>query len=266
VHTLAATVFVVHQPPIDLQRARSFGGVADEYERGRPSYPLEAIIWLLGWEPLDVVELGAGTGKLTARLVEAGHRVIAVEPSAGMRAVLAERVPGVQLVTASAEDTGLAERSADAVVAAAAFHWFDRSRAFPEISRILRVDGTLGLIGSRFDQTTPWAVRLRSVLGEPSRTGTSRHWPERDELGQWFQETEEDHWFPFTEQVDRQRLIDYALSRSTFAVLPPDEQRAAAARVGNFWDTDPDLRGQQTAELAYQTLVRRARGVRLPPG
>jgi SAM-dependent methyltransferase len=257
---------IVQQPPIDLQRARSFGGVADEYERGRPTYPLEAVRWLLGSEPLDVVELGAGTGKLTARLIEAGHRVIAVEPSEGMRAVLAERVPEAQVVTASAEDTGLAPRSADAVVAAAAFHWFDRSRAFPEITRILRVEGTLGLIGSRFDQTTPWAVRVRAVLGEPSRTGSSRHWPEEDELALWFREIDEDQWFPFSEPFDRQRLIDYALSRSTFAVLPPAEQRAAAARVGEFWDTDPDLKGRQTAPLTYQALVRRARGVRLPPG
>jgi SAM-dependent methyltransferase len=256
----------VQQPPIDLERARSFGGVADEYERGRPSYPLAAVAWLLGPTPLEVVELGAGTGKFTAVLVAAGHRVTAVEPSEGMRAVLAERVPAAQVVIAAAEETGLAARSADAVVAAAAFHWFDRSRAFPEITRILRPDGTLGLVGSRFDQTTPWAIRLRTVLGEPPRTGTSRHWPEQDELGQWFKQIDEDHWFPFTEQVDRQRLIDYALSRSAFAVLPPAEQQAAAARVGEFWDTDPDLQGRQTAELAYQTLVRRARGVRAPPG
>ena len=63
-----------------MQRARSFGLVAEEYERGRPTYPMAAISWLLGDEPVDVVDLGAGTGKLTSALVAAGHRVVAVEP------------------------------------------------------------------------------------------------------------------------------------------------------------------------------------------
>ncbi len=99
-----------------MERGRSFGLVAEEYDRGRPDYPVSAIRWLLGEQSLNVVDLGAGTGKLTAALVAAGHRVVAVEPVAEMRAILAERVPGTRVVAATAESTGLDASSADAVV------------------------------------------------------------------------------------------------------------------------------------------------------
>src|SRR5690242_6460089 len=106
------------------RRARSFGGVADEYERGRPSYPRQAISWVLGESPLEVLDLGAGTGKLTAALLAAGHRVSAVEPLAQMRSVLAQTAPGARLLDGTAEHLPLADGSVDAVVVGAAFHWF----------------------------------------------------------------------------------------------------------------------------------------------
>ncbi len=123
--------------PEVVERARSFALVAEEYERGRPGYPAAAIRWLLGDRPLVVADLGAGTGKLSAAVVGEGHRVIAVEPLAEMRTVLEDRVPQADVRAGTAERTGLPDASVDAVVAGAAFHWFDRSRAFPEIARIL---------------------------------------------------------------------------------------------------------------------------------
>lgn len=153
--------------PDVVHRARSFGSVAEQYERGRPSYPRSALRWLLGEMPRDVVDLGAGTGKLTSALVAAGHRVVAVEPVAEMRTILLERVPEATVVPATAEDTGLPETSADAVVAGAAFHWFDRQRTFPEIARILRPHGTLGLLGNGFDASVPWVRRFGEILGGP---------------------------------------------------------------------------------------------------
>jgi SAM-dependent methyltransferase len=249
--------------PGRVERARSFGLVAEEYERGRPGYPLTAIRWLLGEEPVDVVDLGAGTGKLTAALVAAGHRVVAVEPVEEMRAILTERVLGARVVEATAEDTSLAAGGADAVVAGAAFHWFDRGRVFPEIARILRRPGTLGLLGNSFDPSVAWVQRLRSILGG-SRLGRPGHWPEPEELSQWFSDTDEAR-FPHEQPVDRERLLDLAVSRSSVATLPPDERQDLLARISGLWDEEPELRGHESVSLRYLTRVRRARGLRAAP-
>ncbi len=248
-------ILVCHPGPV--QRARSFGLVAEEYERGRPSYPSAAISWLLGNKPLDVVDLGAGTGKLTSALVAAGHRVVAVEPVDEMRAILSQRIPEARAVAATAESTGLPAVSADAVVAGAAFHWFDRARTFPEITRILRPRGTLGLLGNGFADSASWVRRLQEILGGP-RLGREGHWPDEPELLGWFDETDErqfelDHW------VDRNRLLDLAVSRSNVAVLAPEDRRNLLARISALWDEEPELRGREQVKLAYRTLVQRAR-------
>ena len=116
-------------PASRQQRASSFARVADEYERGRPGYPREAIEWLLGYEPLDVLDLGAGTGKLTSALLAAGHRVLAVEPLAEMRAILTSSLPDAQALAGTAEALPLADASVDAVTVGSAFHWFDERLA-----------------------------------------------------------------------------------------------------------------------------------------
>jgi SAM-dependent methyltransferase len=243
-----------------VERARAFGLVAEEYERGRPGYPATAIDWLLGSEPLDVVDLGAGTGKLTAALVAAGHQVIAVEPLKEMRAILAERVPQARAVDATAESTGLSADSADAVVAGAAFHWFDRPRALAEIVRILRTPGTLGLLGNGFDAPAGWVHALREIVGRP-RLGRAGHWPDESELRQWFAEADERQ-FEHDDWVDRDRLVDLAVSRSSVATLAPDERQALLHRVAGLWDTEPELQGRESVTLPYLTRVRRARGIR----
>ena len=95
--------------------------MANEYDRGRPGYPPEAIEWLLGVESLDVLDLGAGTGKLTGALLDAGHRVIAVEPLAEMRAILTSSLPAARALAGTAERLPLADDSVDAVTVGAAF-------------------------------------------------------------------------------------------------------------------------------------------------
>src|SRR4051794_5391524 len=126
--------------------AHSFGGVAEAYERGRPTYPADAVRWLLGEHPLPVLELGAGTGKLTRVLTELGHDVHATDPDASMLKILEREVPGVPTAQASAEDIPLGDDSVDAVIAAQAFHWFDLDRALPEIARVLRPGGRACLL------------------------------------------------------------------------------------------------------------------------
>lgn len=128
------------------ERARSFGPVSEAYERSRPGYPEAVVHWLVGEEPRDVVELGAGTGKLTRSLVALGHRVTAVEPLPEMIAHLLVAAPGVIVVEGGAESIPLPDASADVVTAAQAFHWFDHNPALREIARVLRPGGWVALV------------------------------------------------------------------------------------------------------------------------
>ena len=129
-------------------RARSFGQVAEAYERARPGYPEDAVRWLVGDEPRDIVDLGAGTGKLTRSLVALGHRVVAVEPLPEMIARLRTAVPGAIAIEGGAEAIPLDAASADVVIAAQAFHWFDHGPALREIARVLRPGGRIALNGT----------------------------------------------------------------------------------------------------------------------
>lgn len=156
-----------NETPDRAERARSFARVAGEYERGRPGYPRAAIQWLLGAKPLEVLDLGAGTGKLSAALLEAGHRVTAVEPLDEMRAILTSRLPQAHALDGTAEQLPLADASVDAVVVGAAFHWFDQSVALAEIARVLRPPGVLGLLGNAFD--TPAATSRSCPRASGSR-------------------------------------------------------------------------------------------------
>ncbi|HEX5028163.1 MAG TPA: class I SAM-dependent methyltransferase, partial [Gaiellaceae bacterium] len=124
----------------------AFAEVAQAYERGRPSYPDDAVRWLVGERACDVVDLGAGTGKLTRILVAHGHRVVAVEPLDAMRSELEAAVPGAHALAGSAEAIPLEDASADVVTSAQAFHWFDHDAALPEIARVLRPDGRIALV------------------------------------------------------------------------------------------------------------------------
>lgn len=158
----------------------SFGAVATTYDRYRPGWPAPTAAWLTGTEPggagggraLDVLDLGAGTGKLTRTLVEAGHRVTAVDPSEAMLAVLARSLPGVGAVQAPAEDLPLPDASFDVVTAAQAWHWVDHERAAAECARVLRPGGLLALAWHlRRPDDGGWTADLHRLTGEPSYAG-----------------------------------------------------------------------------------------------
>lgn len=153
--------------------ARGFGAGADDYEKGRPSYPDDVVGWLvdrLAIEPgRRVVDLGAGTGKLTRLLVPTGADLVAVEPVEAMRAELAAGSPGVMALGGTAEDLPVDDASIDAVTVAQAFHWFDAPAALAEIGRVLRPGGGLGLIWNERDAREPWVAELSRLI----------HWDER---------------------------------------------------------------------------------------
>jgi SAM-dependent methyltransferase len=141
----------------------SFESVAETYERARPLYAAEALAWMAERLPLRrVLDLGAGTGKLTRQLVELGADVVAVEPGDEMRAVFARVLPEVELLAGSAEAIPLAEASVDAITAGQAFHWFEPAAALHEMHRVLRPGGGVALLWNEWDADDP----LMHALGE----------------------------------------------------------------------------------------------------
>ncbi|HEU5373525.1 MAG TPA: class I SAM-dependent methyltransferase, partial [Gaiellaceae bacterium] len=135
--------------------AKSFDLAADEYERTRAGYPAELLDGLPVSPDADVLDLGAGTGKLTRVLVRRYAHVTAVEPLDRMRAILERVVPEAEALPGSAERIPLDDASVDAVFAAQAFHWFDHDRALPEIARVLRPAGVLALVWNGPDESRP---------------------------------------------------------------------------------------------------------------
>jgi ubiquinone/menaquinone biosynthesis C-methylase UbiE len=148
--------------------ASGFDSGAEAYERGRPSYPDEAIAHLVDVLHLGpgkrVLDLAAGTGKMTRLLVPSGAELVAVEPVAGMRAAFESAVPGAEILDGTAEAIPLPDASVDAVVVAQAFHWFDRDRALAEIARVLRPGGGVALVWNRRDESVPWVAEMSRII------------------------------------------------------------------------------------------------------
>ena len=235
-------------------RATSFAAVADAYERGRPGYPREAVAWLTGETPLDVVDLGAGTGKLTRGLVALGHRVTAVEPLPQMLAHLRQAAPEAAAVLGSAESIPLADGSTDVVVAAQAFHWFDHVVAMAEIARILRPSGRLALVWNTRDDRDPWVARLSdTIMGRETVQDSDAREPLT--ASRLFG-TVETATFSFAQTLDRAALRDLVVSRSYCAVLPPAEQEQVLERVDALYDRHA---GPEGIRIPYLTECFRAR-------
>jgi SAM-dependent methyltransferase len=138
------------------ERSRSFGTVASDYDRLRPPPAAEAVGWLLPDESRTLVDVGAGTGLLSRPLARRAGHVIAVEPDARMREVLRARSPGIEVIEGTGEAIPLADASADGVFVSSAWHWLDQDRAVPEIARVLRDGGRLGLIWTGRSRDIPW--------------------------------------------------------------------------------------------------------------
>jgi ubiquinone/menaquinone biosynthesis C-methylase UbiE len=232
--------------------ARSFGSVAEAYDRGRPSYPREAAAWLVGEQPVTVLELGAGTGKLTAELVALGHDVHATDPDPQMLTILEQRLPDVRLSVAAAEEIPLPDRSVDVVVCAQAFHWFDLDRALPEIARVLKPGGRIALVWNQRDERIPWVRRLGRLIG----TQDQRREPADPLVQSALFGFVEDETFRFWQTVDRQSIQDLALSRSNVAVLDAEGRAAKLAEVLAFYDDFG--RGMDGMQLPYEARCFRA--------
>jgi SAM-dependent methyltransferase len=237
-----------------------FSAGAEDYERGRPSYPadaVEVVVRELGLGPgRRVLDLAAGTGKLTRLLVPSGAEVVAVEPVAEMRAQLVAAVPGVEVLDGTAEAIPLPDASVDGATVAQAFHWFDAPVALAEIARVLRPGGTLALVWNERDTREPWVAELSRII----------RW---DERGRWqVPYTLEEDWAArldaldsgfgpvqrydtgFAQPMDADTLVARVLSTSYLASRPEPEQADLARRVRRLV---ADL--DEPFDLPYQTTL-----------
>jgi len=243
---------IVNRDPNVRGPYTAFAEVAGAYERGRPGYPEEAVRWMVGDRPLAVVDLGAGTGKLTRVLVALGHRVVAVEPLEEMRAELAAALPAIHAIQGTAEEIPLYAGAADVVTSAQAFHWFDHDNALPEIARVLRPGGRLALVWNSRDDRDPWMAQLSAIIGNES-IEESDVVPVIDASGLFGRV--ETSVFSFAHALDRDGLLDLVLSRSYLAKLPPPDREPVLDAVGALYD---ETAGPDGVQLAYTTECFRA--------
>jgi SAM-dependent methyltransferase len=246
---------------MDPIRARSFGARAADYAAHRPDYPADGIRWALGAasRPVrDVLDLAAGTGKLTSGLLPLGLTVTAVEPDDDMRAELSRRFPQVNATAGTAEDIPLPAGSVDAVVVGQAFHWFDHDRALAEIGRVLRPGGALGALWNGEDESVAWLAALMEV------TGTSVSRVEQEHLGlpaghPLFTPFEESS-FPHTQRRTVDSLVETFGTHSRMLVIPDEERAEVFGRIRAYLTARPETAGEFDVPLVTRVVRARSRG------
>lgn len=214
----------------DPTRARVFGSFAEDYDRYRPDYPAEALDWVLADDPRRVADVGAGTGKLTAALVDRRLDVVAIDPDEAMLAQLAERVPDAERHAGRAEELPLDDASVDLVLFGQAWLWVELEPAVAEVRRVLRPGGSLALLWNTVeDDAGGWVAEIESLDPAPPRTAD---------------------WSP------------------TDVGLPPGESELAAIRWTWWVSVDQDVRNLAThsgiatlADDEREALLDRARGI-----
>lgn len=233
-------------------RSLSFGAQAAAYERGRPSYPPEAIDWLLPSGARDVLDLGAGTGKLTTRLVERGLDVVAVDPLAEMLEILSDSLPDTPALLGTAEQIPLPDNSMDAVLVAQAWHWVDPARAIPEVARVLRPGGRLGLVWNTRDERLGWVAELGKIIGtenDPLNQSVVLPAPFADQ---------ERHQVEWTNYLTGQALLDMVASRSYCITAPEAARKKTLQQVRDLLADHPALAHDRGLALPYITVSIRA--------
>jgi SAM-dependent methyltransferase len=241
--------------------AHGFAAAAETYERGRPGYPPQAIELLVDTLRIErgatVLDLGAGTGKLTRALAPTGARLLALEPVEEMRRKLAQVVPSVTIVDGVAEAIPLPDGSVDAAVAGQSFHWFHGDLALPEIHRVLRPGGRLGLLWNARDLRVDWVARISAILDGHGReaphylTGAWRHAFEETSLFSPIEERELEH----RQELDMNGLLERAGSISYIAALPREARYAVLNEVRDVVRSHPALAGRRVFTFPYRTLV-----------
>ena len=247
---------------MDPVAASGFGADPERYDRGRPSYPQPAVDWMLdelGIHPgARVVDLAAGTGKMTRLLATRGFDLVAVEPVEAMATVLRRHLPDIPLIMAPAEDLPFDDAGIDAVVVAQAFHWFDPDAAWAELARIIRPGGGVGLMWNVRDRSVPWIDAVWSVMDSVEKRA-----PWRDHEGDpldglrnrpgfgALRDAEFDH----VHSSDLDAFLDRFASVSHVAVLAEETRSRIIADVKSILDDHPEAFDGSTLQVPYRTEV-----------
>ncbi|GAA3892171.1 class I SAM-dependent methyltransferase [Saccharothrix violaceirubra] len=220
------------------RRAGSFGAHAHAYAEHRPDYPAAAVRWALA--PLgagrhEVLDLGAGTGKLAGGILAEGHRVTAVEPDEAMLSELVRRHGGVRALPGTAERIPLPAATVDAVLVGQAFHWFDPDRALAEIARVLRPGGVLAALWNDWDEDVDWVARFpRHTEGLPAGTTPTEDVPEHELFHDGAQRR-----FRHVLRRTADTLVAMLGTHSKLLVSPPEVRQAYEERVRAFLAAEP---------------------------
>jgi SAM-dependent methyltransferase len=258
------------------RRGSSFGAVAASYAEHRPDYPVEAVRWCVAPVGRDigslrVLDLGAGTGKLTAMLAELGSDVTAVEPDPAMLAELRRGLPSVRALSGSAERIPLADASVDAVLCGQSLHWFDMARALPEIARVLVPGGTLGALWNSDDDRVAWVAGLQESAEGAASPSLSRRRSEAASFGTdqfgggqsgppLFTPTERAE-FANSQRLTADTLVELIGTHSKILVMTPEERARVLAKVRAYLASRPET-ADGRFELPMVTSVIRAVALR----
>jgi len=245
--------------PVHEVAQRGFDAGSDAYERARPSYPPDAVAWLVDNLRITtnalVCDLAAGTGKLTRLLAPTGAWLLAVEPIEGMSRHLRAAQPDVPVVAGTAETMAFRADSLDAVTVAQAFHWFDADRAFAELARVLRPGGRLGLIWNARDRSVEWVDRLWGIMDRVEKRAPWRdhdNWRDsalgdRAGFGPLHEGT-----FRHAQQLSFDDVVARFASVSHVAVLPDAEREKVLDEIRDVLRTHPDTAGQDHVAIPYR--------------
>jgi SAM-dependent methyltransferase len=243
------------------ERARSFGTVAAEYAVLRPTYPPDLVAFLVHGDARTgpgrrVLDLGAGTGRLTELLVADGHEVVAVDPSAAMVGQLAAGLPAVATAVGSAEALPLADASVDVVTAAQAAHWFDPAPTSAELRRVLRPGGAVSLLWNQRDDRVPWVGQLSALLAAENRERPS----DRQVVAAFARELDAE--LAVAESVEVQsgtpeELVAGFATRSYAATMTEARRAEFLGEIRQLLAAHPDTRGRTVLELPHVTTAYR---------
>ncbi|MGW4896313.1 class I SAM-dependent methyltransferase [Kitasatospora sp. NPDC004240] len=251
-----------------LLHASSFGSAAVAYAEHRPDYAQDAVRWALEPAPGPrVLDLGAGTGKLTATLAASGAEVVAVEPDPAMLAELRRGLPAVRALRGSAESIPLPDGSVDAVLAGNAMHWFDMAVAGPEIARVLAPGGVLAGLWNVLDDRVAWVDGLARVSGSEAvgprdtpagwRAATAgMHLPRTDAPARFGSPEQAE--FAHGQRRTADSLVSTLATRAGMLVMPEQEQEARRGLIRTYLAGRPET-AQGEFTLPMLTAVLRVR-------
>jgi SAM-dependent methyltransferase len=250
-------------------RRLSFGSVAEDYDRYRPSPPPQALDWLIPAGAAAILDLAAGTGLVTRELIGRAPRVVAVEPDERMRAVLAARCPGAEVLAGRGEDIPLPGASVDAVVISAAWHWLDPALAVPEITRVLRPGGHLSVLWISRDDRVPWVAEFNALARESREADRPQGPPGGDPAARrrrrWVEfpagsplSPPEERLVEFSVPMNRDELAGLLGTYSGIITLEPRQRAEFSERVRSFLDRQP------WDEADVPMICRCLRSTRLP--